>query len=148
MYSRITASNEWDSKTLKLQLTSVLSVTCYVPVLGPELWLQWKSEHCIQGCSGAIITHEHTWVRTTFSKFHALRHCQFCTNRGANDFYGLHLKIKHSMRPNLMHPIHTWCISVWWLEPIRIVVAIALEHVSTTLRMKNFSMYLHHILLS
>ena len=40
MYSRISAISEWDSKTLSLILTSVLPVTCYVPVLWPEIWLQ------------------------------------------------------------------------------------------------------------
>ena len=34
-----------DNKTLSLQLTSVLPVTCYAAVLWPELWLQWKSDH-------------------------------------------------------------------------------------------------------
>ena len=33
----VQVSSEWDSKTLKLQLTSILPVTCYVPVLWPEL---------------------------------------------------------------------------------------------------------------
>ena len=41
-----------DNKTLSLQLTSVLLVTCYVPVLWPELWLQCQLDHCFWGCSG------------------------------------------------------------------------------------------------
>ena len=32
---------------VSLELTSVLSVTCYVAALWPELWLQWKSDHCL-----------------------------------------------------------------------------------------------------
>ena len=40
------------SETLRFQLTSVLAVTCYVAILWPELWLQWKSDHCERGCSG------------------------------------------------------------------------------------------------
>ena len=41
-----------DSKTLSLQLTSVLPVTCYVAVLWPELWLQCQSADCIRAYSG------------------------------------------------------------------------------------------------
>jgi len=52
MYSRISASSEWDGKTLSLQLTSILPVTCYVAVLWPDLWLQWQSDHCLWDCSG------------------------------------------------------------------------------------------------
>ena len=53
-----------DNKTLILQLTSVFPVTCYVPVLWPELWLQCQSDDCFWGCSG-VYRHEHTWVRFT-----------------------------------------------------------------------------------
>ena len=52
MYSRISASSEWDGKTLSLQLTSILPVTCYLAVLWPELWLQWKSGHWFRGYNG------------------------------------------------------------------------------------------------
>ena len=41
-----------DSKTLSLQLTSDLPVTCYPVVLWPELWLQCQSVDCVRGCSG------------------------------------------------------------------------------------------------
>ena len=34
-----------DNQTLSLQLTSVLPVTCFVPVFWPELWLQCLSDH-------------------------------------------------------------------------------------------------------
>ena len=34
-----------DSKTLSLQLTSVLPGTCYLAVLWPELWLQCQSDY-------------------------------------------------------------------------------------------------------
>ena len=44
-----------DSKTLSLQLTSILPVTCCVAVLWPELWLQLEPDHCGLGCSG--VTH-------------------------------------------------------------------------------------------
>ena len=46
-----------DNKTLSLQLTSVLSVICYVAVFWPELWLQCQSDHCLWGCSG-VCRHE------------------------------------------------------------------------------------------
>ena len=52
MYSRISASSEWDGNLLSLQLTSILPVTCYLAVLWPELWLQWKSGHWFRGYSG------------------------------------------------------------------------------------------------
>ena len=58
-----------DNKTLSLQLTSVLPVTCYVSVLWPELWLQSQSDHWLQGCSG-VCRHEHTSVRSTIYKLH------------------------------------------------------------------------------
>ena len=35
-----------------LQLTSILSVTCFVAVIWSELWLQWKSKNCGRHCSG------------------------------------------------------------------------------------------------
>ena len=41
-----------DNKTLSLQLTSVLPVTCYATVRWQELWHQWQSDHCLWGCSG------------------------------------------------------------------------------------------------
>ena len=40
------------SKTLSLQLTSALPVTCCVAVLWTELWLQWRSVDCLWSCSG------------------------------------------------------------------------------------------------
>ena len=52
MYSRISATSEWDGKTLSLQLTSILPVTCYAAVLWPDPWLQCQSDHCLWGCSG------------------------------------------------------------------------------------------------
>ena len=58
-----------DNKTLSLQLTSVLPVTCYIPVLWTEQWLQWQSDHWLWGCSG-VCRHEHTWDRLTLNKFH------------------------------------------------------------------------------
>ena len=38
---------------ISLQLTSILSVTCLVVVLWPELWLQWRSKNCGRDCSGS-----------------------------------------------------------------------------------------------
>ena len=34
------------------QLTSILSVTCFVAVLWPDLRLQWRSKNCGRHCSG------------------------------------------------------------------------------------------------
>ena len=33
-------------------LTSILPMTCFVAVLLPELWLQWRSKNCSRHCSG------------------------------------------------------------------------------------------------
>ena len=40
------------NKTLSLQLTSALPVTCCVVALWTELWLQWRSVDCLWSCSG------------------------------------------------------------------------------------------------
>ena len=38
---------EHDSKTLSLQLTSILQVSCFALVFWPELWLQCQWDHCL-----------------------------------------------------------------------------------------------------
>ena len=40
----------WVCNSSHTQLTSVLSVICYVVVLWPEPWLQMESDHCLWGC--------------------------------------------------------------------------------------------------
>ena len=84
--------------TLSLQLTSVLPVTCYGAVLWPELWLQWRSDHCLRGYSAwGKIRHEHTWVRSTLNKLHVSVAMAMFTTTGANDTrMGLNWHFKNS----------------------------------------------------
>ena len=50
------------------QHTSAPPVTCFVAVLQPGLWLQWKSDHCGLGCSGKGFIHSY---HKTLNESHA-----------------------------------------------------------------------------
>ena len=63
-----------------LRLTSILSVSGYVAVLWPELWLQCQSDQCLRGCSGAYLD-----MKTLEFKQIPCFCCS--TTRGTNDIY-------------------------------------------------------------
>ena len=93
-----------DNKTLSLQLTSVLPVTCFVAVFLPELWLQSQSDHCLWGCSGYADMN----TLELDPQFHIKQIPCFCCHMAMTTphhqrrqwyWYGLQLEMTHFMWP-------------------------------------------------
>ena len=107
-----------DNKTLSLQLTSVLPVTCYAAVLWPELWLQCQSDHCIWGCSG-VCRHE---LDPQFQIPCFCCHMAMTTphhQRRQLYWHGLQLEMTHFMQPyrDMHETITKTCYNLYSTKP-------------------------------